>query len=199
MIKAFRKWKGESFIPKNVHKAIHWSKHDPLNESEIFDDWIIKTKNNKQDSTLKKQDNTIEKQDNALKPYKFITNEPHNKKRKLEKINKTIYDKHEMVQSKKICLNQIVTMSEYTPLVPRGISWSQNSCGYDAAFTILYSIWSGNSERWSENFRRLGNPYLNALIVGFEHMHTTNISFEAIRDNFCYFLQASNRQEFKFG
>src|ERR1700678_211742 len=199
LIKAFRKWKGESFIPKNVHKAIHWSKHDPLNESEIFDDWIIKTKNNKQDSTLKKQDDTLENQDNALKPYKFITNEPHNKKRKLEKINKTIYDKHEMVQSKKICLNQIVTMSEYTPLVPRGILWSQNSCVYDAAFTILYSIWSGNSERWSENFRRLGNPYLNALIVGFEHMHTTNISFEAIRDNFRYFLQASNRQEFKFG
>ena len=199
MIKAFRKWKGVSYIPKNVHKAIHWSKYDPLNESEIFDDWIIKTKNNKQDSTLKRQDNTLEKQDNTLKPHKFITNEPHNKKHKLEKINKTMYDKHEMVQSKKICLNQVVTTSEYTPLIPRGISWSQNSCGYDAAFTILYSIWSGNSERWSENFRSLGNPYLNALIVGFEHMHTTNISFEAMHDNFRYFLQASNRQEFKFG
>ena len=30
-------------------------------------------------------------------------------------------------------------------------------------------------------------------------MHTTNISFEAMHDNFHYFLQASNRQEFKFG
>jgi hypothetical protein len=30
-------------------------------------------------------------------------------------------------------------------------------------------------------------------------MQTTNISFEAVRDNFRYFLQASNRQEFKFG
>ena len=58
-----------------------------------------------------------------------------------------MYDKHEMVQSKKFCLNQVVTTSENTPLIPRGVSWSQNSCGYDAAFTILYSIWSGNSER----------------------------------------------------
>jgi len=74
----------------------------------------------------------------------------------------------EIVQPKKICLNQIVTMSEHTPSVPRGISWSQNSCGYDAALTILYSIWSGNSERWSENFKRLENPYLNALTAGFE-------------------------------
>ena len=76
---------------------------------------------------------------------------------------------------------------------------SQNSCGYDAALTILYSIWSENSERWPENFNSLENPYLNALVVGFEHMHTTNISFEAMRDNFHYVLQASNRQEFKFG
>jgi hypothetical protein len=80
-----------------------------------------------------------------------------------------------------------------------GISWSQNSCGYDAAFKIIYSIWSENSKRWSENFRRLRNSYLNKLIVGFEHMHTTNISFEAMCDNFCYILQASNRQEFEFG
>ena len=30
-------------------------------------------------------------------------------------------------------------------------------------------------------------------------MQTTNISFESIHDNFHYLLQASNRQEFKFG
>ena len=41
LIQAFKKWKGESYIPKNVHKAIRWSKHDPLNESEIFDAWFI--------------------------------------------------------------------------------------------------------------------------------------------------------------
>ena len=78
MIKAFRKWKGENYIPKNAHKAICWSKHDLLDESEIFDDWIIKTKN-------KKRNSTIEKQDNALNSYKFVTNEPHSKKHKLEK------------------------------------------------------------------------------------------------------------------
>ena len=50
----------------------------------------------------------------------------------------------------------------------------------------------------SENFKSLENPYLNALVVGFEQMHTTNISFEAMHDNFHYVLQASNRQEFKF-
>ena len=89
MIKAFRKWKGENYIPKNVHKAICWSEHDLLGESEILDDWMIGAKNNKQDNTLKKQDNTLEKQDDTLKPYNFIANEAHNKKCKLEKINKT--------------------------------------------------------------------------------------------------------------
>jgi hypothetical protein len=185
LIKAFRKWKGENYNPKNIHKAIRWSKHDPLNESEIFDAQFMKIKDNKQDNTLK--------------TYKFIINEPYSKKRKLEDINKTVDEKHEVVQPKKTCLNQIVTMNEYAPLVPRGISWSQNSCGYDAALTILYSIWSENPERWSENFKSLENPYLNALTLGFDHMRTTNISFEAMRDDFRYFLHASNRQEFKFG
>ena len=144
MIKSFRKWKGENYVPKNVHKAIRWSKHDPLNESEIFDAWFIKTKNIKQENTPKQ--------------YKFIADEPQSKKRKFEKINKTINEKHELVLLKKICLNQIVTLDENALLVPRGISWSQNSCGYDAALTILYSMWSENSERWSESFEKLENP-----------------------------------------
>ena len=76
LIKAFRQWKGESYIPKNVHKAICWSKHNPWNESEIFEAWFVKTKDNKQDSTSK--------------PYKFIADESNNKKHKLEKIDKTM-------------------------------------------------------------------------------------------------------------
>ena len=90
-------------------------------------------------------------------------------------------------------------MSKYTPSVSSIILCIQNSCGYDAAFAILYSIWSGNSGKWSENFRSLENPYLNTLRAHFEHIHTTGISFEAMHDNFHYFLQASDRQEFKFG
>ena len=60
--------------------------------------------------------------------------------------------------SQEICELQIVTMGEYTPLVLRDISWSQNSCGYDAALRILYSIWSENSERWPKNFKTIENP-----------------------------------------
>ena len=44
LIKAFRKWKGESYIPKNVHKAISWSKYNPLNESEILMTGLSKQK-----------------------------------------------------------------------------------------------------------------------------------------------------------
>ena len=112
-----------------------------MNESEVFDAWFVKTKDNKQNSTPDQ--------------YKFIVNKPHSKKHKLEEINKTVYEKPDLIQSKKICLNQVVILNECTPLVPRGISWSQNSCGYDAALTILYSIWNEDSEKWSENFKNL--------------------------------------------
>ena len=50
-------------------------------------------------------------------------------------------------------------------------------------------MWSENSERWSESFEKLENSYLNAFAVGFKHMQTTNISFEAMRDNFRYFCK----------
>ena len=59
LIKSFRQWKGENYVPKNVPKAIRWSKHDPLNESEIFDAWFMKTKDNKQDSTLKDRKSVV--------------------------------------------------------------------------------------------------------------------------------------------
>jgi hypothetical protein len=78
-----------------------------LNESEIFDDWIIKTKNNKQDSTLKRQDNTLKKQDSTLKPYKFIANEPHNKKRKLEKKKTKQYMKSTSVTPSSLALSKV--------------------------------------------------------------------------------------------
>ena len=37
MIKTYRESKCIQYVPKLVHPAIHWSKCDPLNESEIFD------------------------------------------------------------------------------------------------------------------------------------------------------------------
>jgi len=33
-----------------------------------------------------------------------------------------------------------------------GIIWRNNSCGYDAVFMVLYSIWRSNSLRWCESF-----------------------------------------------
>ena len=37
LIKTFREWKGQQYVPNIVHSAIRWSKHDPLFESEIID------------------------------------------------------------------------------------------------------------------------------------------------------------------
>ena len=44
LIKVFRKWKDENYIPKNVHKAIRWSKHDPLNGSDFLMTGLLKQK-----------------------------------------------------------------------------------------------------------------------------------------------------------
>jgi len=37
-----------------------------------------------------------------------------------------------------------------------GIIWSNNSCGYDVVFMVLYSIWQSDSLRWCESFVNSG-------------------------------------------
>ena len=36
LIFAFRQWKGEQYVPHNVHPSIRWSKHSPWLESEVL-------------------------------------------------------------------------------------------------------------------------------------------------------------------
>jgi hypothetical protein len=191
LIKAFRKWKGEKYIPKNVHKAIRWSKHDPLNESEIYD-YTWKDKN----KTSKTADPTMPPPVMCSKKRKF--DKMDSETEKLDKMDNITETDDEVPVSKKICLNQTVATNRHQPWIPRGILWDQNSCGYDVALTILYSIWINDTEKWSESFRKLDNRCLNALIVGFEQMKNHDISFEETRDKFRYFLETFNRRYFLY-
>ena len=41
-----------------------------------------------------------------------------------------------------------------------GIIWRNNSCGYDAVFMVLYSIWRSDSLRWCESFSNSQSRWL---------------------------------------
>ena len=43
IIESFRKWKGEYYIPRQVHQAIRWSKRNPFLTTEVCDESIQDT------------------------------------------------------------------------------------------------------------------------------------------------------------
>jgi len=158
LIKTFREWKGQQYIPNKVHSAIRWSKHDPLLESEIIDIKLI------QDSI----------------------NVENKKKRKIvDNISSTLnisLATAEIVEPKvkKVCLSRASIESGNHYLIPRGMIWSNNSCAYDSVFTVLFSIWCGNKNLWHFNFQEIDNPFIKALANGFIDANNNRKTLEAI-------------------
>ena len=63
-----------------------------------------------------------------------------------------------------------------------GMVWSQNSCAYDAIFTILFNIWCCDIENWGTIFTRLGNEFCILLVNEFTRYVQEETSLEAARD-----------------
>ncbi|KAF8179454.1 hypothetical protein BJ912DRAFT_855609, partial [Pholiota molesta] len=118
LIKTFREWKGLMYVPKNVHPAIKWSKADPLLEAKIFDIQDLKN------AILAKSN-----QKNA-------------------KITSTSTFEKDQPINKKLCLGLQNQNSIIHNAVPSGFIWSQNSCAYDAVFTIILSLWYSDKMAW---------------------------------------------------
>ena len=161
LIKTFRDWKGQQYVPNNVHSAIRWSKHDPLLESEIIDINKIRSSMNTENKTKRKMDDNVS-----------------SKSTKSQTITKIVDP-----ESKKICLFRPSSDGSNHYLIPQGMIWSNNSCAYDSIFTILFLIWCNNKNLWTYNFHRMNNPFIMALSNGFnnvDHCGTHGACFSSI-------------------
>ena len=161
LIKTFRDWKGQQYVPNIVHSAIRWSKHDPLFESEIIDIKKIRSSMNTENRSKRKMDDTV-----PSKPTKSQT-----------------FTRIVDPESKKICLFRPSSEGSNHQLIPRGMIWSNNSCAYDSIFTIIFSIWCNNKNLWTYNFHRMNNPFIVALSNGFNDVDNNIKSLETIRDD----------------
>ncbi|KAF8958461.1 hypothetical protein BDZ97DRAFT_1668456 [Flammula alnicola] len=93
-----------------------------------------------------------------------------------------------------------ITHNNYHPnFTPLGLQWSQNSCGFDSVFTVLYSIWNMNPNEWSEKLLALDNELLTFLINGFQKVFSNEEAFETIRDQFRFKIQTYSHGQFRFG
>ena len=176
MIQTFREWKGEEYVPNNVHSAIRWSKRDPLLVSEIID----------------------------VKPISSPVHPENKKKRKAdENVPKTgkVVVKNNQSLLKKPCLSQTQTSEDRSNhyLIPHGMTWSNNSCAYDSIFTVLFSIWCQNKNLWNYNFEKIDNIFIKALSDGFNDVDNNIKTLEGIRDHVRQLLHSYFPQTMAFG
>jgi hypothetical protein len=91
IIGKFRDWKGEHYIPKSVHKAIHWGKSDPF-LMEVSEDltWHIVPRS-KQNGTTKRSASVLVDNEVSHNSSSALHTSPHQNgdKRKLEVLNTT--------------------------------------------------------------------------------------------------------------
>jgi hypothetical protein len=182
LIAAFRECKGTQYVPMQVHRAIRWSKRDPLHESDVYDLSKLNIKS------------TIPTVDLSAVPN---LNQQHaaNTKKRRRSSSSTVTRAHSLMppasgrptKKTKHLGNNSAPLSghNYTHRVyypPTGMVWSQNSCAYDSIFTILFNIWCRDMDNWGTIFTRLGNEFCILLVNEFTKYVQNEISLEAARD-----------------
>ncbi|KAF8969122.1 hypothetical protein BDZ97DRAFT_1654173 [Flammula alnicola] len=175
IIETFREWKGIRYVPKEVHRAIRWSKRDPLLESEVYDISKLFPTNPQYATDSKKR----RRSDGNTQVHNIMTERPT---KKIRRLGNAIAP----------CRNS----THYPP--PTGMKWSQNSCAYDSIFTILFNIWCRDADAWGPIFTQLGNEFSILLIDEFTKYACNEISLEVARDTVRKEL-AKTSQYMRFG
>ncbi|KDR79825.1 hypothetical protein GALMADRAFT_1360531 [Galerina marginata CBS 339.88] len=173
LIKSFRESKGLQYVPKLVHSAIRWSKRDPLNESEIYDLTLI----------------------GFNKKRKFsddISTSTESVENKLQQENKPS-------ALKKKCIQEPSSQDGNHYIVPQGFIWSNNSCAYDASFTIIFTLWWSDKTLWTEKLQDIQNQFMFELVNGFDDVDQNLKSLERVRDDVRRNLDIFYPQQLQFG
>ena len=176
LIRSFRQWKGEHYVPDKVDKALRWSESDPLDIPQVSDSqWQIVSRKTNVSTKITPQSNFV--------PARGSTS----LKRKLSS--------DEMQPGKK--LKKDLKEPETKP---RGLIWDNvnYSCAYDSLFTIFYNIWCDNPELWDGKLGSI-NDYCKTLVKYFKQVKEDKITFEMARDKVRNKLCRSKPNIFKKG
>ncbi|KAJ3825790.1 hypothetical protein F5880DRAFT_1477597 [Lentinula raphanica] len=116
LIETFLQWKGNQYLPVDIHPSIKWSAHDPyIIEQQPLPAWTTMDK----------------KKFQALK--EGMTHIPITPLLKERPENPDLF-----VSLKKRDISHICDVVS----IPLSTSWSSNSCAFDAVFPILYQGWN---------------------------------------------------------
>jgi len=188
LINAFRKYKGNEYIPSTLHRALQWSKSDPFLEWQENVDWQMVDP--KSDSP-KVDPGTV---DDARLPStpKKQTN-AHIIPTQKCKSSYTCPASIDRCPLKKVKFDHLTTdpSNEAVQLnIPLGTQWQTNSCAYDAVLAILFNIWRECPAATTTAWQEVQCDLLDTLVQSF-HTHSSiqvasassrQFSLEQIRD-----------------
>ena len=209
LIHSFRRWKGENFIPKSMHRAIKWSQRRPFPIDPATEDspWTVIKTSSKEDKSLDSQKVTTRDTSNfipakgtqALKNIANVTIQKGAKRKRIEEEEeeeeKEGQDAEKLdVQVKKRAKPITVTAPPAGKLF-KGIPWDNVnwSCAYDSLMTVMLSVYTECSENWrldaahqSEILLRMGELFDSAA------SHPATISVAEVRNTVRNMLSCIN-------
>ena len=198
LIKAYRDEQGPFYVSPSAHKAIRWSKQNPLLEAEIHNfGWQIarptdeKVHNSVGETTKKMAQNSSYNPRFKKRVHDQIVT-PEKQKNNIGKVMSPAYK-----TQKSLKVNSTTHQSEYDSSVPKGFTWSDNSCAYDSVLTVLFSIWvSDNSQH--EAFADMISNSARSMKQAFGNIADSQ-KYEKHRDAFRHDLESIDPQNHMFG
>src|SRR6266540_3266875 len=198
LIKAYRGSRGLLYVPPSAHKAIRWSKKDPLLEAEIHDvSWHIVSLSDKKENVPDKE---------IPKVTENSCGKPHTQKRNHDSImtpekskittGKVMSPPHKIVRGNSVV--SVDSQESNFSIVPNGFAWSDNSCAYDSVLTILFSIWASDDQQSGELFSGIKSNLAKMLHKTFQNIANDD-GFEKHRDIFRHALESIDPRNHKFG
>ncbi|KAF8868707.1 hypothetical protein BD779DRAFT_1422658, partial [Infundibulicybe gibba] len=143
LITAYRRLKGDNYVPVNVHSAICWSKSDP---------YVVAEPMREQDEPGEVAPSIRDKAA-AVPPIMILK----------RRVSASAVQQGK--KTKRTRLNYQAT--EHQRDMPLGTRWQLNSCAYDATVSILYNVWRDDTTRWTDMFRAVNMELMGLLATGF--------------------------------
>ncbi|PBK84464.1 hypothetical protein ARMGADRAFT_909407, partial [Armillaria gallica] len=165
LIVSYRAWKGTCYVPDTVPDAIKWSEKDLMSgkATKTATAWVA-AKGSKKLNIDKGEPlpSTV-----GVKRKRGSESGTQWRDSKRTKPDDT--------KSTEECVSNS-TISEN--LSPEGLIWSNNSCGYDSVFTILYQIWLKDPHVWSGIYKAMNTEWMGKLADGFEQYKSGQSTLE---------------------
>lgn len=207
LIASYRAWKGNNYVPEEMHKSLQWNTDRPWMEDDTPHlEWeLIDT-----DSDLKKGKNKV--QEEKMDPFKLFVRAvgSNTLKRKLD--IKDEYNGVMPVKKSRIArtenpdrdMDKMEGEDEEEPEhmlgSPPGSQWSNNSCAYDSLLCILYHIWNDDPSKWSAYFQSPENrTTTQAFTPGFQNCKNGISTLEEVRDDWRHDMNRFDSDEFEYG